>query len=105
MIPDRPAAAAPPLQGDQYDVREKGGERDVRNLGLPVELAARYFREGADEVTFLNITGFRDFPLGDLPMLQVRGRAWCRGRAEGCAGEGRGHCCRQGTLCWIGYMC
>jgi len=23
------------------------------------------------QVSFLNITGFRDFPLGDLPMLQV----------------------------------
>ena len=43
----------------------------MRNLGAPVELAGRYFAEGADEVTFLNITGFRDFPLGDLPMLEV----------------------------------
>ena len=59
-------------KGDQYDVRDKGtSANDVRNLGLPVELAGRYFREGADEVTFLNITGFRDFPLGDLPMLEV----------------------------------
>lgn len=40
----------PCAQGDQYDVREKGGERDVRNLGKPVELCARYFEEGADEV-------------------------------------------------------
>ncbi len=59
------------LQGDQYDVREKEGGRDVRNLGRPVDLAARYFDEGADEVTFLNITGFRDSPLQDLPMLEV----------------------------------
>lgn len=60
-------------KGDQYDVREKpGGESgDVRNLGKPVDLATRYFEQGADEVTFLNITGFRDFPLGDLPMLEV----------------------------------
>lgn len=43
----------------------------VRNLGKPVELAGRYFKEGADEVTFLNITGFRDFPLADMPMLEV----------------------------------
>jgi imidazole glycerol phosphate synthase subunit HisF len=43
----------------------------VRNLGKPVELAGRYFKDGADEVTFLNITGFRDFPLGDMPMLEV----------------------------------
>ena len=43
----------------------------VRNLGKPVSLAGRYFEEGADEICFLNITGFRDFPLGDLPMLQA----------------------------------
>ncbi|MFH2093901.1 MAG: imidazole glycerol phosphate synthase subunit HisF [Pseudomonadota bacterium] len=55
-------------KGDQYDVREKG---DVRNLGKPVELAKRYYEEGADEITFLNITGFRDFPLKDMPMIQV----------------------------------
>ena len=55
-------------KGDQYDVREDG---NVRNLGKPVELAGRYFEEGADEITFLNITGFRDFPLEDMPMIQV----------------------------------
>ncbi len=55
-------------KGDQYDVREKG---DVRNLGKPVELAERYYQEGADEITFLNITGFRDFPLEDMPMITV----------------------------------
>lgn len=48
-----------------------GSIGNVRNLGKPVELARRYFEEGADEITFLNITGFRDFPLGDLPMLDV----------------------------------
>lgn len=73
-------------KGDQYDVRESassngtqtstsgsggGGGGDVRNLGKPVDLAARYYDEGADEVTFLNITGFRDAPLRDLPMLAV----------------------------------
>ena len=55
-------------KGDQYDVREEGS---VRNLGQPVELARRYYREGADEITFLNITGFRDFPLEDMPMLEI----------------------------------
>lgn len=55
-------------KGDQYDVRERG---EVRNLGKPVDLARRYFEEGADEVTFLNITGFRDFPMKDQPMLAV----------------------------------
>ncbi len=55
-------------KGDQYDVRERG---EVRNLGKPVDLAKRYYEEGADEITFLNITGFRDFPLEDMPMLEV----------------------------------
>ncbi|KAI8365666.1 hypothetical protein EDC96DRAFT_509458 [Choanephora cucurbitarum] len=58
-------------KGDQYDVREADGSNDVRNLGKPVELAKRYFEEGADEVTFLNITSFRNCPLGDTPMLEV----------------------------------
>jgi hypothetical protein len=58
-------------KGDQYDVREKDDAKGVRNLGKPVELCKTYYEAGADEVTFLNITGFRDFPLGDLPMLQV----------------------------------
>ncbi len=55
-------------KGDRYDVRENG---DVRNLGKPAELARWYYEEGADEITFLNITGFRDFPLEDMPMLEV----------------------------------
>jgi len=55
-------------KGDRYDVRQDG---NVRNLGQPVELARRYYQEGADEITFLNITGFRDFPLEDMPMLEI----------------------------------
>jgi len=55
-------------KGDQYDVREDG---NVRNLGNPVELAKTYYEQGADEITFLNITGFRDFPLEDIPMMDV----------------------------------
>jgi len=55
-------------KGDQYNVREEG---EVRNLGMPVDLAGRYFQEGADEITFLNITGFRDFPMKDQPMLEI----------------------------------
>lgn len=49
-------------KGDQYDVRERscGAENKVRNLGKPVDLARRYFEEGADEITFLNITSFRE---------------------------------------------
>jgi len=58
-------------KGDQYDVRDDG---EVRNLGKPVELAKRYYEEGADEITFLNITGFRDFPMKDQPMLEVLAR-------------------------------
>ncbi|PSK36841.1 imidazoleglycerol phosphate synthase, cyclase subunit [Candidozyma pseudohaemuli] len=60
-------------KGDQYDVREKSGSSDgsVRNLGKPVELALKYYEQGADEITFLNITSFRDSPITDLPMLEV----------------------------------
>lgn len=66
-------------KGDQYDVREaepiasttSTGAREVRNLGKPVDLARRYFDEGADEITFLNITSFRSCPLHDQPMLDV----------------------------------
>lgn len=61
-------------KGDQYDVREKGNGKsggDVRNLGKPVDMAKRYYEQGADEVTFLNITSFRNCPLADLPMLEI----------------------------------
>lgn len=57
-------------KGDQYDVREKDNH-SVRNLGKPVQKAQQYYEQGADEVTFLNITSFRDTPLKDLPMLEV----------------------------------
>ncbi|XP_024529000.1 imidazole glycerol phosphate synthase hisHF, chloroplastic [Selaginella moellendorffii] len=62
-------------KGDQYDVREHTETREVRNLGKPVDLASSYYMDGADEVTFLNITGFRNSPLGDLPMLEVLRKA------------------------------
>ncbi|RIA96466.1 hypothetical protein C1645_733217 [Glomus cerebriforme] len=63
-------------KGDQYDVRERSTNNDfgcgqIRNLGKPVDLARRYFDDGADEITFLNITSFRNCPLTDLPMLQI----------------------------------
>ncbi|KAI9782665.1 MAG: Histidine biosynthesis bifunctional protein hisB [Peltula sp. TS41687] len=63
-------------KGDQYDVREKtgtgsAGGGNVRNLGKPVTMAQRYDEQGADEVTFLNITSFRNCPLADLPMLEI----------------------------------
>jgi glutamine amidotransferase/cyclase len=58
-------------KGDQYDVREKSDERSVRNLGKPVDMAKKYYEQGADEVTFLNITSFRDCPIADLPMLEI----------------------------------
>jgi glutamine amidotransferase/cyclase len=62
-------------KGDQYDVREKGDAASaggqVRNLGKPVEMAKKYYEQGADEVTFLNITSFRNCPASDLPMLEI----------------------------------
>ncbi|RKP03843.1 hypothetical protein CXG81DRAFT_9030 [Caulochytrium protostelioides] len=58
-------------KGDQYQVRAAGDRADVRNLGKPVQLAQEYYRSGADEIVFLNITAFRHCPLRDLPMLAV----------------------------------
>ncbi|KAL8682535.1 MAG: hypothetical protein Q9186_001388 [Xanthomendoza sp. 1 TL-2023] len=61
-------------KGDQYDVREKTGTAEaglVRNLGKPVDMARKYYDQGADEITFLNITSFRNCPLADLPMLEI----------------------------------
>ena len=71
-------------KGDQYDVREaapaapaslpfsqSARKGQVRNLGKPVDLARRYYEEGADEITFLNITSFRAEPVADLPLLAV----------------------------------
>lgn len=34
-------------------------------------LAEQYYKDGADEITFLNITSFRNSPLKDQPMLDV----------------------------------
>lgn len=58
-------------KGDQYDVREKSAGQAVRNLGKPIALAHRYYSQSADEITFLNITSFRNIPLSDLPMLEI----------------------------------
>ncbi len=61
-------------KGDQYDVRDKDGSSTggkVRNLGKPVDMARKYYEQGADEVTFLNITSFRNCPLADTPMLEI----------------------------------
>ena len=61
-------------KGDQYDVREKDSaakEGRVRNLGKPVDMARKYYEQGSDEITFLNITSFRHCPLRDLPMLEI----------------------------------
>jgi cyclase len=42
--------------------------RDLRDAGDPVELAARYDRQGADELTFLDVTASSD---GRATMLEV----------------------------------
>ena len=61
-------------KGDQYDVREKSDSSTggiVRNFGKPVEMAQRYYDQGADEITFLNIISFRNCPLVDPLMLSI----------------------------------
>jgi glutamine amidotransferase/cyclase len=34
-------------------------------------MAKKYYEQGADEVTFLNITSFRNCPVADTPMLEI----------------------------------
>lgn len=81
-------------KGDQYDVREAadpaggGAPGAVRNLGKPVDLAARYYTAGADEVTFLNITSFRGAPLADAPLLAVLAATSTRVFVPLCIGGG-----------------
>ncbi|KHJ35813.1 putative imidazole glycerol phosphate synthase hishf [Erysiphe necator] len=58
-------------KGDQYDVRDKLAGRGVRNLGKPIDMARMYYEQGADEITFLNILSFRNFPIADLPLLEI----------------------------------
>ena len=61
-------------KGDQYDVRERSSRSmggPVRNLGKPVDIARKYYEQGSDEITFLNIASFRNCPLVDLPMLEI----------------------------------
>jgi imidazole glycerol-phosphate synthase len=84
-------------KGDQYDVREKDSNSSkdnnnetntdhqstittpngstkkglVRNLGQPVQLASRYYKEHIDEIAFLNITSFRNGVIDDMPMLHI----------------------------------
>eukprot|EP00164_Ancoracysta_twista_P007502 GFYU01010657.1.p1 GENE.GFYU01010657.1~~GFYU01010657.1.p1 ORF type:complete len:543 (-),score=161.24 GFYU01010657.1:684-2312(-) len=61
-------------KGDQYDVRD-ASEGQIRDLGDPVHLAKRYSDDGADEVTFLNITAFRNCVVSDLPMRSILERS------------------------------
>ncbi|AMD21319.1 HER040Cp [Eremothecium sinecaudum] len=61
-------------KGHQYDVREGsdvGTKGKVRNLGHPAALAQAYYDQGADAITFMNITSFRHSPLEDTGMIDV----------------------------------
>ena len=62
-------------KGDGYDVRDSKDGKRVRNLGDPVDLAHRYFVEGADEIVFLNIKAGAVDILKDTPMMKVLQRA------------------------------
>lgn len=85
-------------KGDQYDVRERSS-RTVRNLGKPVQLAQRYFREGADEICFLNITSFRGEPVNSSAMLAVLKETSRRVFVPLCIGGGiRDYTDKQGTF-------
>ena len=56
-------------KGDQYDVRARRAR--CATWASRWNWPGDYYEQGADEITFLNITGFRDFPLQDMPMLEV----------------------------------
>ena len=63
----------PCLDVDQGRVVKGTNFVDIRDAGDPVELAARYDREGADEVVFLDITAShekRDTIVGACPALR-----------------------------------
>eukprot|EP00940_MAST-03C_sp_MAST-3C-sp2_P003120 g3120.t1 len=62
-------------KGDGYDVRDSKKDGLVRNLGDPVDLAHRYYTDGADEIVFLNIKAGAVDTLGDSPMMRVLERA------------------------------
>jgi glutamine amidotransferase/cyclase len=74
-LPEPPTSSngdlAVPLPNGSTSASEQKGKSAVRNLGKPVDLARRYYAEGADEICFLNITSFRSCPLTDQPMLAV----------------------------------
>ncbi|KAK4690506.1 imidazole glycerol-phosphate synthase, partial [Lecanoromycetidae sp. Uapishka_2] len=56
------------------DIKDADGDGtggQVRNLGKPIDMARKYYEHGSDEITFLNITSFRNCPLADLPMLEI----------------------------------
>ncbi|MCK9523025.1 MAG: HisA/HisF-related TIM barrel protein [Proteobacteria bacterium] len=55
-------------KGDQYDVNVGG---TVRNLGDPVEMACHYYDDGADEIAFLHIAGYRDNPLRNTAVTDI----------------------------------
>lgn len=58
-------------KGDQYCVRDPENEQLIRNLGDPVEMATRYYQEGVDEITLLQIISYRTNPLVNSPMLTL----------------------------------
>ncbi|KAI9122752.1 hypothetical protein K1719_005641 [Acacia pycnantha] len=38
-------------KGDRYDVRKQTKQKEVRNLGKPIELARQYYKYGADKLS------------------------------------------------------
>ena len=65
---------------------------DIRDAGDPVEIAARYNREGADEITFLDITASSDNRfLVQRPGQHVECKLQVRSRARQRADHGQRH--------------
>ena len=61
-------------KGASYDIIDEN-TKQVRKFGSPVDRAYDYYRSGADEIVFLNISGHQGCVLADLPMLKVLGDA------------------------------
>ena len=73
VVPVTPTLTVPPPKQPNPPPPPQKPKQTNKNPKTIPKLS--YYEDGADEVAFLNITGFRDFPLGDLPMLEVLRRA------------------------------
>ena len=63
------------MDGCTYKYRSNGTDENETNENGTNGNGTNPYGWGADEVAFLNITGYRDLPLTDAPMLEVLRRS------------------------------